>query len=219
MRVLCACALAMLSLAAVSHADPIDFNSESTGNKANGFTTDDSPIVHFYDTVNTGLKIYDASQFEGNGTQGLLVYDDFDGSMLKMTFDMNLVALSLDFGNDDPNYTNPGDYAFLKVYNNGVFVGMATVALNRNDLMDQSIGIVAPNFDTAYFYYGRASATNFTQYGFDPYTGGGQVNTGLIELIDNVNYRVPEPSLLALSGFGALVVAWRRRRKLAKKAA
>jgi len=206
MRHIAACALAMLSFAAAASADPIDFEQDSPGAKANGFTSFDSPIVHFYDTNGNGMDIANAGG-ETNNTQGLRVFDDGDGSMLGMDFDLNMGALSLDFGNDDPNWTNPGDLAILKLYNNGVFVGMSIVVLNRDDIMNQSIGWSGPNFDQAFFYFGDSN--------FQPYTGGGQRNVGLIEVVDNINYRVPEPSLLALSGLGALVVAWRRRRKIA----
>jgi len=206
MRVLAACALAIVSFAAASYADPIDFETDGTGSRANGFTSDDSPIVHFYDTSGADLRL-DNYGGQSNNTNALGVFNDTDGSMLRMVFDMNMAALSFDFGNDDPSFTNPGDLAILKLYNNATFVGMVTVVLNRDDLMNQTIGFVGPNFNEAFFYYGNA---NFT-----PYTGGGNTNTGLIEIVDNINYRVPEPSLLALSGLGGLVVAWRRRRKTA----
>jgi hypothetical protein len=195
-----------VSFAAASHADPIDFDSDTAGAKSEPFTSVDSPIVHFYDTAGNDLQV---ANFGGqsNNTQALGTFNDTDGSMLRMVFDLDMDALSLDFGNDDAAFTNPGDLAILKLYNDGMFVGMATVVLNRDDLMNQSIGFSGVNFDEAFFYYGNSN--------FDPYTGGGNANVGLIEIVDNINYRVPEPSLVALSGLGALVVAWRRRRKSA----
>ncbi len=204
MRHLAACALAMLSFAAAASADPIDFENDAPGDKPNGFTSFDSGIVHFYDT--NGDDLYLADYGHQSDGQALGVNYDGDGSMLRMDFDLDMGALSFQFGNDDAGWTYPGDLAILKLYNNGVFVGMATVVINRDDYMNQTIGWTGPNFDQAFFYYGDPE--------FQPYTGGGTY-PGLIEVVDNINYRVPEPSLLALSGLGALVVAWRRRRKIA----
>jgi hypothetical protein len=111
---------------------------------------------------------------------------------------MDMAALSFDFGNDDPNFSSPGDLAILDAYSNGSFVGRSYVVLNRDDVMNQSIGFVG-DFNEAFFYYANSN--------YEP--------TILWEIVDNINYRVPEPSLVALSGLGALVVAWRRRRKSA----
>ncbi|MFI5402364.1 MAG: PEP-CTERM sorting domain-containing protein [Planctomycetota bacterium] len=209
MRVLAACALAMLSLATVSSADPIDFDSDPLGSKPQGWTSDDSPIVHFYDTnplippSNNGLVVVQVGV--GNNALGVLTNTDLSG--LVMNFDQHMNALSFQFGNDDPALIGPGDVAVLKVFNGLTLVGMTVIPLNNpNMLIDESIGIVAPNFDNALFYYGNSNLLPFTRDG---------LRVGLIEVVDNINYRVPEPSLLALSGLGALVVAWRRRRKAA----
>lgn len=204
MRVLAACALAMLSLATVSSADPIDFNSDPLGGKPQGWTSDDSAIVHFYDSIPFPPGLVVANVGIGDNALGVLSNTDFSGII--MNFDQYMDALSFDFGNDLAGLTSPGDLAILKVYDGLTLVGMVTVPMNRNGLIDQPIGIVAPNFNNALFYFGTSGLLPITH---------GQQGFGLIEAIDNVNYRVPEPSLLALSGLGALVVAWRRRRKSA----
>ncbi len=208
MRHLAACALAMLSFAAAASADPIDFDSDPVGSKPQGWTSDDSPIVHFYDSnpilppFSNGLVL--VSVGVGNNALAVLRNDDLSG--LIMNFDQHMAALSFSFGNDDPALTSAGDLAILKVFDGFTMVGMTVIPMNRNGLMDQQIGIVAPNFNNALFYYGDSNLLPITR---------GERGPGLVELVDNINYRVPEPSLLALSGVGALVVAWRRRRKIA----
>ncbi len=207
MRVLAACALAMLSLATVSSADPIDFDSDTTGNKTEPFTSVDSPIVHFWDTVGNGLEVVNFAPPAGN--HALKVKSDIDGSALFMEFDHNIASLSFDFGNDVSGLLEPGDLAILYTFKDGVFVGLSLVVPNEDGLINQTITSSGATFNEAYFFYGQFVGP------FPIAFTGDFPRIGLAEVIDNVNYRVPEPSLLALSGLGALVVAWRRRRKAA----
>lgn len=81
--------------------------------------------------------------------------------------------------------------------------------LNLDDEMNQSIGYSGLPFNQAIFWYGDASG--------NPFTGGGQVNTGLIEIVDQIEYTpVPEPaSALATAGLLGLAAVglrrWRQR--------
>lgn len=136
-------------------------------------------------------------------------FDDMNGNALKMTFaPTNFIGM--DFGNDDPNFTNPGDLALLQVYNGATLVGFSTVVLNRDDLMNQSISFNGDSsFDSAIFSY----IDSF----FNPFTGGGAASIGLIEIVDNISL-VPEPETYAmlLAGLGLIgFMALRRKETVA----
>jgi hypothetical protein len=62
-------------------------------------------------------------------------------------------GLRLAFGNDDPLFSNPGDRAVLRVSNGPITVGKRSVVMNRNDVMDQSIGFTGASFTDAAFWY------------------------------------------------------------------
>lgn len=192
----------LLSLSAAA-APIVDFTSEVTGNKADGYTVGG---ISFYNTVASGymdVEDYGVQSF-GNA---IGAFDDTNGNALKMTFSPTNV-ISMSFGNDDPFFTNPGDLALLQVYNGASLVGFSTVVLNRDDIMNQSISFSGGSFDSAIFSYVDPS--------FNPYTGGGGVNTGLIEIVDNISL-VPEPETYAmlLAGLGLLGFMARRRKESA----
>ncbi|WP_292921405.1 PEP-CTERM sorting domain-containing protein [Nitrosomonas sp.] len=132
-------------------------------------------------------------------------FDDVNGNALRMTFaPTNFIGM--DFGNDEPSHTNPGDLALLQVYNDATLVGFSTVVLNRDDLMNQSISFNGASFDSAIFSY--------TDSFFNPFTGGGVASTGLIEIVDNISL-VPEPETYAmlLAGLGLIGFMARRRKE------
>ncbi len=166
-------------------AGVIDFESASYGNMGQTFAWGG---VTFSDTVYTGPLdgIYiDNFGVQGEGTRSLGVFNDSDGSKLQMVFGSSLNHLSLDFGNDDPNYTSPGDLAWLQLYNGATLVATTSVLMNRDDIMNQTISYTGQAFDRALFWYGDATGS--------PYTQG--LNTGLIEIVDNIQFSaVPEPS-------------------------
>ncbi|MGD9723443.1 MAG: PEP-CTERM sorting domain-containing protein [Pirellulales bacterium] len=189
-----------------AQAVSIDFEADAAGAVANGFQSVDSAQVTFTDTVGTDLQI--GAFPEGDG-QSLAVFDDLDGSGLRMDLSFVANAIQLDFGNDDPFYVNPGDLAVLNVYLLNVFVGQTTIVLTPDDLMNQTISFAGLPFDRADFFYTDAAQL--------PFTGGGAVNTGLIEIVDNILITpVPEPTAVLLAGMGivGLVVGrtYRRRR-------
>lgn len=195
----------VLGAAGVANAGTINFDSDSTGGKTNGFTSVDSAIVHFTDTVGADLSVL--SLAESNFSQALVVFNDGDGSKLQMDFDAYQQSLSLDFGNDDPGFTSAGDLAILQLFDGATLVGQVTVVLNRNDLMDQTISYSGASFNQAFFYYGDAALTPFTHGGL----------TGLIEVVDNITFTsVPLPGsawmgMSLLGAIGAFSITRRRK--------
>jgi hypothetical protein len=106
-----------------------------------------------------------------------------------MNFATLVSSLSLDFGNDDPSFTSPGDLGVLKTYVGATLVGQTSVVLNRNDLSDQTISIAGVPFNRATFAYTNPSGSPTTMGAF----------TGLIEIVDNIRFTpVPEPTSLVL---------------------
>lgn len=172
----------VMAAAAVANAGTITFTADTAGSQANGFASVDSPLVHFTDTVGDGLKVNDYG-VQSIG-QGLLCDSDLDNSKIQMDFDVYMDELSLDFGNDDPGYSNPGDLAILELYDGASFLSRVTVVMNRDDIMNQTISYSGTAFNRAFFFYGDPS--------FNPFTGVGQ---GLIEIIDNVNFHVAPTTL------------------------
>jgi hypothetical protein len=59
------------------------------------------------------------SQGDGNS---LAIFGD-DSSALIIDFDVYINSLAVDFGNDDPGFSSPGDLAVLTLFDNLVQVG------------------------------------------------------------------------------------------------
>ncbi len=197
---------AALTAAAPAAAVPmlIDFEADPVGGKANGFNPIGHPGVHFSDTVGSGLFVGNFG-VESGGTKGLAVFNDTDGGILNIAFDLALTFLGLSYGNDDPNFSNAGDLAVLTAYLGAAQVGQVTQVFNRDDIMNQTITI-GGLFDRVTFAYTNPALAPFT---------GGSTNTGLIEIVDSIEYEaVPEPGTLLLIGTGLAGLAMRRRRQL-----
>jgi len=203
-------ALAISLTSEVARADLITFENEAIGHKGEVYTVGQ---VTFKDTLilpgDAGLYVLD---YSSQGRDNVLaVNNDVDGSGLRMDFLQPITSLSLMFGNDEPAFTEVGDLAWLDVFLGGTLVGHTTVVLNRNDLIDQSIGMtVLGGFDSAYFVHTDSVGTPLPER---PYHHGG------MEVVDNIEFTVavpvPEPAsfLLVGIGLGALgLVAWRRRK-------
>lgn len=201
-------ALAISGTAAAA-TTTIDFSGDAAGVKAEGFVSSGYGGLAFFTDLGAGIEVGDYSP-QSSG-KGLLVRNDSNGNFLVGVFnDGGHTFMSLDFGNDDPFFTTVADRAVLTVYLGGVQVGQTIMALNRNDILDQTISFNGGLFDNFTFAYLNAAG--------GPFTGGPGTNVGLIEVVDNVTFGVvPEPStwammILGVGGIGALL---RRRRSLA----
>ena len=187
----------------------IDFEADTAGAKPNGFTPVGISGVLFSDSVGAQLSV-DNFGAQGDG-QSLAVQQDDDASELEIDLGFTSDFISLDFGNDDPGNTNPGDIAVLTAFLGAVQVGQETLLLNRDGLMNQTImfGVIggATLFDIATFA--------FTDSTFDLTTGGFPFNTdfGSTEIVDNISInalqvqvqvQVPEPATILLIGLGVL---------------
>jgi hypothetical protein len=82
-----------------------------------------------------------------------------------------MLSISLDFGNDDPGWSVPGDEAEIRAFAGGNPVGSSQVVMNRNDNMDQTITFSDACFDQVEF-----------QFVVSPTNG----RNGLIEIVDNI---------------------------------
>ena len=197
-----------LALGGLARAAIIDFEADAPGFYPNGFSAVGHPTVKFTDTSGAELDIFNYG-IQGLGNQSLAVKGDFDGSKLQMDFTVPVTSLSLWFGNDDPDWAINTDLAWLEIWSGASLVATVSMAMNLDDIMNQSIGYSGGPFDRAFFWYGDASGA--------PFTGGGQLGPGLIEVVDMIEYTpVPEPaSALATAGLLGLAAVglrrWRQR--------
>ncbi len=183
---------------AAQGAVTITFTNDAPGDKPNGWSSVASSLLTFGDSNGNGLKVYASTQGETHG-RALAVFSDSDGSWLNMNFAQPANSLSLEFGNDDDGFTNEGDQAILTVFLGGAQVGQTSVTMNRNDIMDQTIGVSGVDFDRATFYYAATGETS-----------------GLTEIVDNITFElsaVPAPGAVLLGTLGVGLVGWLRRRR------
>ena len=188
--------LALAVGATGARADLITFTSDSTGAKPNGWSSAESGYVTFTDSIGANLDVFNYGiQSHGNG----MAVNGDDPSILIMNFAGYAVDFSLEFGNDDPGWTNAGDAAYLRLYDGATLVGSTSVVMNRDDIMNQAISINGVVFDRAEFWYGR------------PSNNGEPI--GLIEVVDNIQFSaVPVPSGVILAGVGVAGAFGLRRR-------
>ena len=191
---------ACLATMATAHAGLVNFETDTDGYKANGFVSSSGAGVSFSDTSGAELYVGNFS-FQGIG-KSMGVFGD-DGSRLEMNFTSQMQSLSLAFGNDDACCSNSGDLAWLRLFDGASEVGVVSLLMNRNDVMDQTISYTGALFNRAQFYYGNAA--------------GNAIN--LIEIVDTISFTegnaVPTPGTLALVGLGILAAGVTTRRKKA----
>lgn len=174
----------------------INFESDPTGAVPNGWMSADSALVAFSDSSGANLQVGNWGA-QSNNTKALGVFPD-DPSYLIMDFSTLVDSVQLDFGNDDPLFSNPGDQAVLTVFLGGSQVGQTAVVMNRDDIMNQTIAVSGVAFDRATFFY------NVSTF-------------GIIEMVDNIQFTpfsaVPAPGAMLLGGIGTGLVGWLRRRR------
>ena len=191
-RALIGGAIGFLTQAVAASVVTVNFESDAPGPKPNGFMSNDSSFLRFSDTAGSDLVV-DNFGIASIG-QGLAVGTDTDGSLLLMEFDGLVDSLSLDFGNDDPAFTFPGDVAILIAYLDGIEVGQTFIEMNGNTAMDQNVSFSGELFNSATFEF---------------YVTG----EGGTEVVDNISFNiVPGPGALALLGPIALISRRRRKR-------
>jgi hypothetical protein len=188
---ICLACVIVSGLSSGVRADVINFGSDSSGYKSNGWQSVDSSLVSFFDSTGEDLKI---DNYNSQSHRQALAVSVDDPSYLIMKFSVSIDSLSLDFGNDDPGLTNPGDEAILTAYLDNVLVGESRVVMNRDDIMNQTISISGVVFDQANFLYNTT------------------LTYGLAEIVDNIQFiPIPEPATMCLFGLGALGLLRNRR--------
>jgi hypothetical protein len=191
----------------VSASTTIDFTG-LTGTYGSGLSTGG---VDFTTDLGTGLEVGNFGvQTDG---EGLVARTDTDGNFIIGTMSFTADSMSLDFGNDDPFFSDAGDLAVLKLYLGATLVDTILMALTPDDIMNQTIFFSGSSFDSFSFAYTDAVGS--------PFTGGGDKLVGMNEVIDNIVFQnvttaVPEPATWAmmLMGFGAIGFGLRRRKQM-----
>jgi hypothetical protein len=133
---MCVAALVALGGSSAFGGYLINFENDPTGAKPNGWQSADSSLVTFTDSLGADLQL---ANYGSQGSGKSLAINGDDPSMLIMNFSVLVNSLSLDFGNDDPGWSNAGDKAVLTLFNGATQVGQVSVVMNRNDIMDQTI--------------------------------------------------------------------------------
>lgn len=112
----------------------IDFNDDPTGAQPNGFMSNDSNLVSFFDTQGNGLQVNDFGGNQSDGP-GLAVFGD-DPSALRMPFATPVNSLTVEFGNDTSIQSTR-----LRGFLGNTMVAESIVAHDGDDQLNQSITI------------------------------------------------------------------------------
>ena len=194
-------ALALSGLLAAGSAfcaTTVTFESDPVGFAGINFHSVDSTSLRFSASPGGDLQIMpEVGSNEFLGTRGLAVFGTPDVSLV-MEFSTPATSLQLAFGNDDFASTREGDEAILVAFLGNVGVGAASVPLNRNDLIDQTIAISGTLFNRAVFFY---TADRFLAETVDDIT---------FSLLEGAPPAIPEPASALLLAFGLAVLLWKK---------
>jgi hypothetical protein len=186
--------VALLMVAGSAMADAVvGFDSDPVlVNQLNDFTSADSTMVHFSDTVSDSsggqdLIVLNDPSFATTGN-ALAVLNDYDDSALQIDLDFVASSISLYFGFEPVGVAGQ---AVLTTFMGGVTgtqVGQVAVDFNDTSAIDTLILFDAGNFDSATLRYVAGSQD-------------------LIEVVDNLSITeaIPEPSAAAVFATGALL--------------
>lgn len=127
----------------------ITFTAETPGAKPNGYATAEFPGMLFSHTAAATVDVADFGVQSHGRSVGAL-----GPGALEMRLTGPTTAISLAFGNDDPNFSNATDQAQLTLYRGANQVDQVDVNINANDVMDQRIGYAGGRlFNRATFQY------------------------------------------------------------------
>jgi hypothetical protein len=179
-------------------ASTVTFESDPLGFAGINFHSVDSTSLRFSPSPGGDLQVMpEVGSHEFLGTRGLAVFGTPDVSLI-MEFATPATSLQLAFGNDDFSFTTAGDAAVLVAFLGERAVASASVPLNRNDLIDQTIAISGTLFDRATFFY---TADRFLAETVDDIT---------FSLLEGAPPAIPEPASAWLLAFGLAVLLWRK---------
>jgi len=188
----------LLFAGAASSATTVTFESDPLGFAGINFHSVDSTQLRFSPSPGGDLQVMpEVGSNEFLGTRGLAVFGTPDVSLV-MEFSTPATSLQLAFGNDDFFSTREGDEAILVAFLGSAGVGAASVLLNRNDLIDQTISISGLVFDRAVFFY---TADRFLAETVDEIT---------FSLLEGAPPAIPEPAGAMLLALGLAVLLCRK---------
>ena len=181
-------ALAIGAMSASAAPILVTFDNDPVDIPGNYFTSQDSSLIHFVDTVIGSPQGGEMSIFSApftNNSNALAIGFDDDDSELRIVLDILATSISMDLYFGDRYVPLPGDAAVLTAYREGAPVGTPVSA----DLLAQGILFDGVVFDEVVvgFVVGKPG--------------------GLTEFVDNVNVTpIPEPHAAVVFGAGALLV-------------
>jgi hypothetical protein len=203
MRILPSAFLSVVLAAAFvtgASATTITFDNDTAGPRAGAFSSVDAPGVTFSDSQGGNLSVQNFGGGQSNG-QGLGTTSN-SSSAIVIHFPGFPHGLTIGFGHDNPASTSVGDIALLQLFNGANQVGQVSTALNRNDVLDQTVSYSGAGFDNATFLYADSAGTAIDS----------------AEVVDDIaiTEEIPEPATLALFGIGLMGLGALRRRRNVK---